>query len=180
MTLDQFFKEVNSCTGQVPDDAPVKFFDGTQSWDIRELVIARHRTGDSVWIETVDGHHEYARRRIADLERALKPFGDWAISLKTPAVWQVRRAAEAIALRRLNWPDLDPIPSEESAEFSALSAHPEASALSSQQEAINQELLEALKLVLKSAIPHPVEHPTMFQAWQYAKTVVAKAEGRNA
>jgi hypothetical protein len=53
-------------------DAPVKFFDGSQSWDITFL-IARHRTGDSIWIQTPDEHHEWARGRIAELERELKP-----------------------------------------------------------------------------------------------------------
>lgn len=39
------------------------------------------------------------------------------------------------------------------------------------------ELLEALKVMLKSARPHPVEHPSMTRAWRLAESVVAKAEG---
>jgi hypothetical protein len=42
----------------------------------------------------------------------------------------------------------------------------------------NRVLLHALKTVVASAHPHPVEHPTMTAAWAHARVVIAKAEGR--
>jgi hypothetical protein len=39
------------------------------------------------------------------------------------------------------------------------------------------ELLEALKQMVDSAHPHPVEHPTMTAAWEVARAAIAKAEG---
>jgi hypothetical protein len=40
------------------------------------------------------------------------------------------------------------------------------------------ELIEALRGMVESASPHPTEHPTMFAAWNTARAVLARAEGR--
>ena len=41
------------------------------------------------------------------------------------------------------------------------------------------DLLAALKQVVSSAFPHPVNHPTMTAAWKVAQAAIAKAEGRS-
>jgi hypothetical protein len=41
-------------------------------------------------------------------------------------------------------------------------------------------MYEALKVMLASAMPHPVEHPTMTAAWKIARAALAKAEGKQA
>jgi hypothetical protein len=42
-----------------------------------------------------------------------------------------------------------------------------------------REMYEALKVMLASAVPHPVEHPTMTAAWKIGKAALDKAEGRS-
>jgi hypothetical protein len=52
-----------------------------------------------------------------------------------------------------------------------------ASTLTAQEQRAN-ELLEALRVMVRSARPHPIEHPTMYAAWTQAADVIAKSEGR--
>lgn len=42
------------------------------------------------------------------------------------------------------------------------------------------DLLAACKQALASAVPHPVEHPTMTAAWAVLREAIAKAEGEPA
>lgn len=39
------------------------------------------------------------------------------------------------------------------------------------------DLLEALEQMVASAPPHPVEHPSMSNAWAVARAAIAKARG---
>ena len=41
------------------------------------------------------------------------------------------------------------------------------------------DLLEALKVMVASAFPHPVEHPAMTAAWKVAEAAIEKAEGKS-
>jgi hypothetical protein len=38
-------------------------------------------------------------------------------------------------------------------------------------------LLEALNMMLDSAVPHPIEHPTMTKAWNHTREVIRQIEG---
>jgi hypothetical protein len=49
MKVRQFLKEVVDATGHLLPDQEVHFFDGASAWDI-ELIIAKHWSGDSLWI----------------------------------------------------------------------------------------------------------------------------------
>lgn len=40
----------------------------------------------------------------------------------------------------------------------------------------NKVLREALKTMLKSAVPHPVEHPTMTAAWKTARAALSACD----
>lgn len=42
-------KDLQADLAAIPDHLPVRYFDGSQAWDI-EIVLAQHRTGDEVWI----------------------------------------------------------------------------------------------------------------------------------
>lgn len=43
--------------------------------------------------------------------------------------------------------------------------------------AATPDMLEALLVMLKSAVPHPTEHPTMTKAWALGRAAVEKATG---
>jgi hypothetical protein len=55
MTVSQLAKELQQAmeNQNVPPDAAAVFWDGSQTHAI-QVLIARHRTGDNIWIETVD------------------------------------------------------------------------------------------------------------------------------
>lgn len=74
MTLQELLTEVTDASGKLPLDTPVKVFDGAQTWAIKEIMIARHRTGDSFWLEIGADFYEYRSARLgaARTEKAIR------------------------------------------------------------------------------------------------------------